>query len=332
MQPTQQLPSYTERLSCRHSEKFRASWHVWVGSNTKKGMNRRCYLGDVNAIFTAARPASRREWERVWVQSMGKKLRAHARRFSAAMGDDFTVEEALTVIMCHAVDETWNGQQARKQACLWLNQQYGDDRTPEDVNEAVEAIANATEEHRGYALTEAEVTDLRRTEQELYDLRQGEYRRAEPWEVARWAVSVVEVRDGQVVTGFWVRGRSSLAQLGSTAPKEWERQKVQGFISYWERKQGRKPEVTFLSYDWDRSTETASGWQFVPARVALAEVAPQASQKDTKLSNRVLRRDIEVGGQYLRAVEPEELREREQQEQAKPQMRTPAEPEQPTLF
>lgn len=332
MQSSPHLPSYTERLAYRHSDRFHSSWHVWIGSNAKKGMNRRYYLGDVNAIFTAARPASRMEWERVWVQSMGKKLRAHARRFSAAMGDDFSVEEALRVILWHAVDETWNGQQARKQACLWLNQQYGEDRTPESVTEAVEAIAAATEEHRGSPLTADELDRIRRTEQDGYDLRQGEYRRAEPWEVTRWAVSIVEVREGQVVTGFWVRGKSSLAQLGSTAPKEWERQKVQGFISYWERKQGRKPEVTFLSYDWNRSSETASGWQFVPARVALAEVAPQAPQKDTKVSNRVPKGDIEVGGQHLRAVEPEELRERELRKQQKPRVVAPVEPEQPSLF
>jgi len=329
------IPSYTERLTYRHGGQFGRWWKPWIGSKHGGGMNARKYLGDLDALFAATRPASREEWERVWVRSMGRKLINHARRFRRAAGEGLSMEEALTLIVIHAVDETWDGQQVKRQACAWLNEEFREPLPEREVQEAVEALVAAAEDHRGLTLAPIEVAEIQQSEQAAYAVRNGAYRLAEPWMVALWAVSVVEIRDGQVVTGFWVKPRSFFAQASSTNPKSWERAKVRAFIKYWEGKQAAAPEVTFLTYDFDRSRCWASNWKFIAARVALAEVEDRSPQKDMKVVNRVRNGDIK-GGQHLRAVEPEELREREQQahhaEQHVVAPTAQVEPEHPTLF
>lgn len=324
------FPSYTERLGYRYGGKF-YRWHrTWAGTRRNPGLNGRKFLGDLNLLLTSFSPATREEWERLWVGFMGERLQEHAARFSARTNGKLTAEEALAKILWHAVDETWQGYCIKQQALVWLQAQYGSNEAPELVEEAVEALVAAAEDHGDVTLTPAEVQGIREQEQRAYDARARHFRLAEPWEVQFWNVQVVEERGGKVVAGFFVRPRSFLAEGGDAEGKGIDAAKVVGFRHYWQGKQGEVPAAVFLTYNLDRATQQAQGWEFVSAWVALAEVLQP--QKDTKAANRVLKRDIEVGGQHLRAVEPQELREREQQKQAKPQMRTPAEPEQPTLF
>lgn len=330
MQPTRQLPSYTERLNYRYGGNF-YHWHrVWAGTRFKPGLNGRKFLGDLNLLLAAFAPTSREDWERAWVLFMGERLLQHAVLFSARTRGKLSVDLALAKILWHAVDETWQGYCIKQQAQQWLQQQYGSSEGPELVEEAVDALVGAVEDHWGVTLPPAEVTRIREREKRAYAARARTFRLAEPWEVERWAVQVVEERGGRVTTGFFVRPRSFLAEGGDAEGKAIDAAKVVGFRHHWQGKQGEVPAAVFLTYNLDRSTQTAQSWEFVSAWVALAEVLQP--QKDMKVVNRVLKRDIETGGQHLRAVEPQELREREQQKQAKPQMRTPVEPEQPTLF
>ncbi|WP_139195041.1 hypothetical protein [Curtobacterium sp. MCBA15_001] len=290
----------------------------------------------MNLLLACLAPASREEWERLWVQFMGERLQQHAERFSARTKSKLSITDALKVILWHAVDETWQGYCIKRQALTWLQEQFGSDEAPELVEEAVGALVGAAEDHRGVVLSSEEIARVRDEEQRAYDSRARTFRLAEPWEVQFWNVQVVEERAGQVVTGFFVRPRSYLAEGGDAEGKGNDAPKVVGFRHHWQGKQGAVPAAVFLTYNLDRATQQAQGWEFVSAWVALAEVLRPSVQKDTKVINRVPKGDIENGGQHLRAVEPKELREREQQARhAEQHVVAPTaqeEPGHPTLF
>lgn len=113
-----QLPTYAQRLAYRHSAEF-PRWHsAWGGSRSSKrtGLNTKKYLGNINLLVLHAQPTSREDWERFYTSHLGmQRLQQHAERFSARTKGQLSAEDALTIILIHTVDETWDAWQLRQE-------------------------------------------------------------------------------------------------------------------------------------------------------------------------------------------------------------------------
>lgn len=332
-----QLPTYAQRLAYRHSESF-PRWHsAWGGSRSSKraGLNTKKYLGNINLLVLQAQPSSREDWEKAYTSHLGtQRLQEHAERFSARTKGQLTVEDAVTIILIHTVDETWDAWQLRQELLHRAN--------VEANREELEALIGAAADEAGRDLDADEIDVIfKRFSHPVYEL-------PTPAEFERWGMSYLRRQGNKIAESVWVRPASFYAPGSSLETKERELKMVMNLLTY-QQALGSRVQASFLSYR--KSLGTAARAEEVESYRfdrALAEVmSPEQSAMIAKFYG-----DAPVApyegtsgegdgkGQTLRVVSEEEMRYRLNEEKyqrdreahnAQVKARTAA-LQQPTLF
>lgn len=311
------VPTDLERLTFRHSPKFTQFHNKWNSSASRgKNFNHKDFVGDINLLLMFTKPQSLQEWADAYVARIGmQRLTRHAQLLSHSTAGELTPQEALTFILVHTVDETWAGWVAKLQAHRELNRQAAM-RTASSV---VEDLIAAAEEHEGRTLNVEEVSNI--TEREIVAvLRRGNSVRFPTLdEFTRWGVSLVEERSGLVTGGFWVRPSSFFALGASLQTKEWEARKVQVFRTYQRHATGTAVDASFLAYS--PAADGVHSFTTLHWADALAEVMHSERLERNELAGSVhgaegrsAPGEQEISGATLRAVSPQELQARKQEE------------------
>lgn len=302
-----QLPTYAQRLVYRHGGEF-AQWHsVWGGSRSSKrsGLNTKKYLGNINLLILQAQPSSREEWEKAYTAHMGiQRLREHSERFSARTKGELSVEGALTIILIHTVDETWDAWELRQELIYRAN--------VEAQRDELEALAGVAADEAGRELDEEETRVIfTRFLTPVYEL-------PTPAEFERWGMSYLRRQGTRIAEAVWVRPASFFAPGSNLETKQRELKMVLNLLTY-QTALGSRVEASFVSYR--KSLGTAARAEEVESYRfdrALAEVmTPAQSAMVTEFYGDAQLVPVEGTavegdgkGQALRVVTEEEMRYR----------------------
>lgn len=306
-----QLPTYAQRLAYRHGGEFER-WHsAWGGSRSSKraGLNTKRYLGNINLLVLQAQPSSRHEWEKAYIAHLSmQRLQEHAERFSSRTRGALAVEDALTIILIHTVDETWDAWQLRRELIYRAN--------IDAQRDELEALTGAAADEAGRELDEEETRAIfTRFLTPVYEL-------PTPADFERWGMSYVRRQGDRISEAVWVRPTSFYAPGSSLETKERELKMVLNLLTY-QAALGSHVEASFVSYR--KSLGTAARAQEVESYRfdrALAEVmTPEQSAMVAQFYGDVAVAPYEgtagdgVGkGQALRVVSEEEMRYRAAEE------------------
>ena len=263
------FPDFSERHAYRSTIHF-GSWYDTWNQRTKgrKALNSREFLGNITLLLHTHYPQTREEWEAAYRSFIGDaRLVEHAERFSKRTGGKLPVQEALTHILIHTIDETWWGWTAQLAAVDHLNRSWA----RETVGEQVEALVAALEDAEDRTLTATEREVWVDAEIRALLTRHRPYRLATAWENQRWDVSVVYSPGGVAKAGFWVRADTYLSWGHSIPTKEWELKKVLNWLAY---HQGmREPAPAFyLTYQRSVVNPEPHAWGTYRYHHALGEV------------------------------------------------------------
>ena len=123
------FPDFSERATYRSSILFGSYYDTWnQRTKGRKALNSREFLGNITLLLHTHYPQTRDEWEVAYRSFIGDaRLIEHAERFSQRTGGKLPVQEALTHILIHTVDETWWGWEAQLAAVEHLNRSWARD-------------------------------------------------------------------------------------------------------------------------------------------------------------------------------------------------------------